>query len=151
MRRVLGAVTLVSFGLAVTAQADGPSGNSAEGSLRVVADSSFEVPDIERIPRKARNDWLQALAYKLENARAVLQGHKLVVTSDSAASRTFTYDDVARTVGTAEARLADVAAGDSLARRIDLSLPQRPNRDGDLKVEVTGGVDTVGVLLSKKM
>jgi hypothetical protein len=143
---------LVALGLAfAAAQADEVPGNRAETSPRSVADGSRAVPDGKSISGKVNDDWLHALAGKFESARSALKGHKLVVTSEGAETRTFDYQDVAGSVGAAETQLADVAAGDSLARRIDLSLPQRPNRDGDLKVEVTGGVDTVGVLLSKKM
>jgi hypothetical protein len=152
MPRTPVAVTLVAVGLAFTAaQADEMPDNRVETSLRSVADGSHAVPDGKTMSGKANDHWLHALAGKFNSARSALKGHKLVVTSEGAETRTFDYEDVAKSVGAAEAQLADVAAGDSLARRIDLSLPQRANRDGELKVEVTGGVDTVGVLLSKKM
>jgi hypothetical protein len=143
---------LVALGLAFpAAQADEQPGNRAETSPQAVAEGSHAVPDGKSVSGKVNDDWLHALAGKFESARSALKGHKLVVTSEGAETRTFDYGDVAGSVGTAEARLADAAAGDSLARRVDLSLPQRPNRDGELKVQVTGGADTVGVLLSKKM
>jgi hypothetical protein len=146
-----GAATLVALGLAFTAHADGPLDNPVDGQPLLVADGSLERPDGERISRKTKGDWLQALAYKLESARSALQGHKLVVTSEHSEARTFTYDDVAKSVEAAEAGLADATAADSSAGRLDLALPERPNRDGDLQVKLTGGLDTVGVLVSKKM
>jgi hypothetical protein len=152
MPRTPVAVTLVALGLAFTAaQADEMPGDRAEASSRSAAGVSHAVPDGKSMSGKVNDHWLHALAGKFESARSALKGHKLVVTSEGAETRTFDYEDVAKSVGTTEARFADVVSGDSPVRRIDLGLPERPNRDSELKVEVTGGVDAVGVLLSKKM
>jgi len=151
MPRILCAATWVGLVLAVTAaQADDQPGNRKKDS-QPAADASSAGSSVEGASGKARKDWVHALAGKLESARSALKGHQLVVTSENAETRTFTYEDAAKTVETAEARLVDLAAADATSHRVELSLPKQPNRDGDLKVEVTGGVDTVGVLLSKKM
>lgn len=147
-------VTLITLGLACTAHAEADELTDewvVDAPLVVTADRSFELPNPDPVRRKARNDWLGALASKLGEARSALHEHKVVVTSEAAGTRTFTYDDVAKSLNKAEARLAEAADAESSGQRIDLGLPKKPSRDRDLKVELTGGVDTVGVLLSKKM
>jgi hypothetical protein len=152
MAWVLGAVTALALSLAFTAHADEQLGVRAEAPPVVVVDSTLEPPEVPRISSRVRKDWLEALAYKVERARSALQEHRLVVTSGDREVRRYTYDDLAKSLDPAEAKLAAaVAAADAPKSRIDLSLPEKPNRNGDLKFELTGGVDTVGVLLSKKM
>jgi hypothetical protein len=135
MPRILGAVTLVALGVACIAHADDRLDPWPEPPPQVTADRPFEPPAVERIRHKTRKGWLRALSGKLGDARSALQEHKLVVTSDAAETRTFTYDDVARSVGEAEDKLAEAAVGESATRSVDL----------------TGGEDAVGVLLSRKM
>ena len=152
MTWVLGAVTALALSLAFTAHAADQPGARADAPVVVVAEGAHEPADVQPIPSRVRKDWLEALAYKVERARSALQGHKLVVTSGDREVRQYTYDDLAKSLAPAEARLAAAAeSADAPKSRIDLSLPEEPNRSGDLKVELTGGVDTVGVLLSKKM
>jgi hypothetical protein len=124
MAWVLGAVTALALSLAFTAHADEQLGVRAEAPPVVVADSTLEPPEVPRISSRVRKDWLEALAYKVERARSALQEHRLVVTSGDREVRRYTYDDLAKSLDPAEARLAAaVAAADAPKSRIDLSPP----------------------------
>jgi hypothetical protein len=146
----LGAAMLVTLGLSVQAAAEELPAGQLDSQPLVIVSRALELPDVERVPRKTRKNWLQSVSEKLESARSAMQTHQVVVTSDAAGSQTLSYNDIAQSFAAAKAKLGAVAA-EPAARRIDLGLSAQPSRERDMKVEVTGGADAVGVLVSKKM
>ena len=100
MSRTLSAAAAVALALAVQAHAD----ELPVDRPVVVADRAFMLPDVPPIRRKAKKDWLHALADRVDEARAALEGHALVVTSGDSQVRTFTYDDLVKSLGPDEAK-----------------------------------------------
>jgi hypothetical protein len=100
MSRTLGAAAAAAFALALPVHADEPP---VDGPV-VVADRAFELPVVPPIPRKAKKDWLHALADHVDEARTALEGHALVVTSGDSKARTFTYDDLVKSLKPKDAK-----------------------------------------------
>ena len=94
MSRTLGAAAAAALALALPAHADEPPGDRPV----VVADRAFKLPEVPPIRRKAKKDWLHGLADRVDEARTVLEGHALVVTSGDSEVRTFTYDDLVKSL-----------------------------------------------------
>jgi hypothetical protein len=94
MSRTLGAAAAAALALALAVQADEPPGDRPV----VVADRTFTLPDVPPIRRKAKKDWLHGLADRVDEARTALEGHALVVTSGDSKVRTFTYDDLVKSL-----------------------------------------------------
>ena len=100
MSRTLGAAAAVALALALPVHADEAPGERPV----VVADRAFTLPEVPPIRRKAKKDWLHGLADRVDEARTALEGHALVVTSGDAQVRTFTYDDLVKSLKPKDAK-----------------------------------------------
>jgi hypothetical protein len=154
MPRTPGAVVAIVYLLALSAHADGSPQAGVDDPPLAVADRAPGSPDASRVPthKKKNAALLNALTNRLRAGHAALEDHALVVTSGDSEVRTFTYDDAVRSLKAKDARHpAPEETADEPQGRLQLDLPKQPNADGALKFEFTGGLDEVGVLLTKKM
>ncbi len=122
MPRTFGAVAAVALAVALPVHADGQPGDEADNPPLAVADRTPKPPAVVTIPRKTQNDWLHALTHKAEGARAALEGYTLVVTSGDSKVKTFTHDDLEKSLQSQK------AAGDELpeAARTQSAAPEEP-------------------------